>query len=72
MIFTGAISILALVAAALYRREHRRRILAEHALTDATAALDAQSEVMQQMMQDMQEAGVVRETRLVLPKRTWS
>jgi hypothetical protein len=32
----------------------------------------AQDEVMRRMLADLEAAGVVKSTRLVLPKRVWS
>ena len=57
---------------ALYRRERklRRRERAER--KDAEWKLECQSEIMQMMARDLEAAGVVKATRMVLPKRVWS
>jgi hypothetical protein len=60
------------VALSLYRRADRKRIAAECELEDAMVCIAAQDAVMRRMLADLEAAGVVKETRLVLPKRVWS
>ena len=60
------------VAIALYRRADRKRIAAEAELEDAMVCIAAQDAVMQRMLADLEAAGVLKATWLVMPRRVWS
>jgi hypothetical protein len=70
--FEALLVVAVFVAIALYRRADRKRLAAEAELEDAMICIAAQDEIMQRMLADLEAAGAVKATRLVLPKRAWS